>query len=111
MYMHWIYDKCLRNIKLVESNEQLERFAYICSHDLQEPVRMVQSFGQLLEQRITNNIDQKSLNYLNFMVEGSNRARDMIEDILQYCRHEQPVSNYKKINLNRSKNRNLIKIK
>ncbi|MEH6445236.1 MAG: ATP-binding protein [Oceanospirillaceae bacterium] len=91
------------NQKLVQSNEQLERFAYICSHDLQEPVRMVQSFGPLLEERLEhtlgNKLDQKSSEYLSYMIGGANRARDMIDDILQYCRNDQPITNFESVSL------------
>ena len=87
------------NRKLIQSNEQLERFAYVCSHDLQEPVRMVQSFAQLLQEGIGTELDEKNCRYLNFMIDGSNRARDMIDDMLQYCRLDQPISNYKKVDL------------
>ena len=48
------------NRKLIQSNEQLERFAYVCSHDLQEPVRMVQSFAQLLQEGIGTELDEKN---------------------------------------------------
>ncbi len=93
----------ISNNKLVQTNEQLERFAYICSHDLQEPVRMVQSFGPMLEQRLSEdpqvNIDQKSSEYLSYMIGGANRARDMIDDILKYCRNDQPVTNFEKVAL------------
>lgn len=87
------------NSKLVQSNQQLERFAYVCSHDLQEPVRMVQSFGPLLEETLGERLDEKSANYLSYMVEGANRARDMIDDMLEYCRNDQPVTHYEQVEL------------
>jgi PAS domain S-box-containing protein len=93
----------ISNKKLVQTNDQLERFAYICSHDLQEPVRMVQSFGPMLEQRLSENpqvmLDQKSSEYLSYMIGGANRARDMIDDILKYCRDDQPVTNFEQVSL------------
>lgn len=75
---------------LTQSNEQLERFAYVCSHDLQEPVRMVQSFSQLLAKRADDRLDEKSREYLTFITDGADRARTMITDVLQYCRLDQP---------------------
>lgn len=87
------------NELLGQSNEQLERFAYICSHDLQEPVRMVQSFGQLLEQNLGQRLSEKEQGYLSYMVDGANRARDMIDDILQYCRFDQPGLKYEQVSL------------
>ncbi len=93
----------ISNKKLVQTNEQLERFAYICSHDLQEPVRMVQSFGPMLEQRLSEDpqitLDRKSSQYLSYMIGGANRARDMIDDILKYCRNDQPVTNFEQVSL------------
>lgn len=92
------------NQKLVQTNEQLERFAYICSHDLQEPVRMVQSFGPLVQERLAGiseyQADTKSQEYLSYMIGGANRARDMIDDILLYCRDDQPITNFEVVNLN-----------
>lgn len=81
-------------VRLTQSNEQLERFAYICSHDLQEPVRMVQSFSQLLARRLDGQLDEKSLSYLHFVTDGAERARNMIADILQYCRLDQPTQSH-----------------
>lgn len=57
--------------KLRHSNEQLERFAFVCSHDLQEPVRMVLSFSQLLEKRLADQLDDKNKEYLNYITEGA----------------------------------------
>ncbi len=87
------------NSSLVKVNEQLERFAYICSHDLQEPVRMVQGFGPLLEQQLEDKLDGKSKKYLNYMVDGANRARDMIDDILEYCRSDKVITNFQNVDL------------
>lgn len=75
--------------KLQKTNEQLERFAFICSHDLQEPVRMVLSFSQLLERKISPQLDEKALSYLHQITDGAARAREMISDILDFCRLEQ----------------------
>lgn len=75
--------------KLSHSNEQLERFAFVCSHDLQEPVRMVHSFSQLLEKRLGDQLDDKNKEYLNYITDGAIRARSMISDILDFCRLDQ----------------------
>ncbi len=90
-------DKAIFN--LTQSNEQLERFAFVCSHDLQEPVRMVQSFGELLEKRLTGKLDEKDKEYLHYMTDGAQRAREMISDILQFCRLEQSVDRRELVNL------------
>ena len=75
--------------RLSQSNKQLERFAFVCSHDLQEPVRMVMSFGQLLEKGIADQLDEKNKRYLKHMIDGSTRAREMISDILIFCQLDQ----------------------
>ncbi|MET1254761.1 sensor histidine kinase [Aliikangiella maris] len=84
---------------LRRSNEQLERFAYICSHDLQEPIRMVESFSQMLQHKLGPQLDGKNKEYLHYIIDGASRARAMITDILLYCRLEQPVMNKTQINL------------
>ncbi len=86
-------------VKLTQSNEQLERFAFVCSHDLQEPVRMVQSFSELLERRLKDNLTEKEREYLYFITDGAKRARDMINDILLFCRLDQPMGSRKLVNL------------
>ncbi|RKQ69003.1 PAS domain S-box-containing protein [Litorimonas taeanensis] len=72
--------------KLSESNEELERFAYVCSHDLQEPLRMVRSFSELLERHLHDSLenDTKGKKYLSFITDGAKRAQDLIRDILSY---------------------------
>jgi len=86
--------------KLQQSNEQLERFAFICSHDLQEPVRMVLSFSQLLEKKAASQLDDKALGYLGHITDGAIRAREMISDILDFCRLEQNSEVRSDISLN-----------
>jgi PAS domain S-box-containing protein len=73
---------------LQESNSELERFAYVASHDLQEPLRMVSSFLQLLDKRLKENnmIDEKSEQYMSFAVDGANRMKRLILDLLEYSR-------------------------
>ena len=85
--------------KLRKSNEQLERFAFICSHDLQEPIRMVQSFSQLLERKAANSLDEKSKTYLTYITEGAVRARELIKDILDFCRLDQVNEAHEEVSL------------
>lgn len=68
------------------SNNELEQFAYIASHDLQEPLRMVSSFLQLLEKRYTDLIDETGKKYIDFAVNGALRMRQIITDLLQFSR-------------------------
>ncbi|MEE9492655.1 MAG: ATP-binding protein [Gammaproteobacteria bacterium] len=85
---------------LSHSNEQLERFAFVCSHDLQEPIRMVSSFSQLLEKRLGDELDDKNREYLNYVTDGALRARSMITDILSFCRLEQQTDVRETVALN-----------
>lgn len=71
---------------LERSNTQLQEFAYVVSHDLREPLRMVTSFLQILEKRYKGRLDKDADGYINFAVEGGTRMQAMIDDILQYSR-------------------------
>lgn len=74
------------NAVLSQSNEELERFAYICSHDMQEPVRMMNSYAGLLEDQNTGSMDEKSEKYLRFIISNAKRMQKMIQDILTFSR-------------------------
>jgi signal transduction histidine kinase len=71
---------------LRQSNEELERFAYICSHDMQEPVRMMHSYAEILEHKYADKIDEHSAKYLRFIIENARHMRKMISDILSFSR-------------------------
>lgn len=72
--------------ELTDSNEELERFAFVCSHDLQEPLRMIRSFSEKLQTHIAEDLDndEKGKKYFRFITEGATRAQDLIADILSY---------------------------
>lgn len=71
---------------LAESNEELEQFAYVASHDLQEPLRMITSFLTQLEKKYKDQLDDKAHQYIHYAVDGSNRMRQIILDLLEYSR-------------------------
>jgi signal transduction histidine kinase len=72
--------------ELSASNADLERFAFIASHDLQEPLRMVSSFLQLLRQRYQHQLDKKAESYIDFAVDGATRMKELIHGLLDYAR-------------------------
>ncbi len=72
--------------ELKRSNEDLERFAHIASHDLQEPLRMVAIYLQLLEKRLGQNLDKETVSYLKFAMEGAIGMRSLIVELLEYSR-------------------------
>lgn len=72
--------------ELVNSNVELERFAYVVSHDLQEPLRMVNGFLQLLQKKYESQIDETGQKYIHLAVDGANRMRQLIYDLLQFSR-------------------------
>jgi PAS domain S-box-containing protein len=74
--------------QLSSSNEELVRFAYVASHDLQEPLRSIVSFSQLLERRYKGQLDQDADEYIDFIVEGGMRMQQLIKDLLQVSRIE-----------------------
>ncbi len=89
------------NAALGRSNAELEQFAYAASHDLQEPLRMVKSFAQLLAHHCKGKLDAKSEEMLQFIERGSGRMQRLVDDLLSYSRvlHDRE-SNQKPIDLN-----------
>ncbi|AWB58556.1 CHASE domain-containing protein [Colwellia sp. Arc7-D] len=87
--------------KLTDSNEELARFAYVCSHDLQEPLRMVRSFSEMLKEHLADNLkdDAKGQKYFNFVIDGAARAQLLITDILSYSSISSDTQMYENVDV------------
>ena len=81
-----ISDRKRAEEELLRSNEELERFAYIASHDLQEPLRMIANFTSLLEAEHGSSLDPQASEYMNFIVDAARRMQELVSDLLEYSR-------------------------
>ena len=73
-------------VRLIESNTELERFAYVASHDMQEPLRMVLNFSQIIQKDYNDRLDEEGREYLKIVGDSAMRMRDMVQDLLEYAR-------------------------
>jgi len=89
-----------RATQLQRSNEELERFAYVASHDLQGPLRTIASYLQLLELRYKNKLDPEALEFIDFSVNGAKRMQQLILDLLNYSKISSVPKPFTKTNLN-----------
>lgn len=88
------------NEALLKSNKELESFAYITSHDLQEPLRMITSYTQLLEMKYKDHLDDDAKEYINFAVEGAKRMYDLINGFLAYSKIRKGGPVFTKVDMN-----------
>jgi PAS domain S-box-containing protein len=84
--------------ELAKSNAELEHFAYVASHDLREPLRMITSFLQLLERRYNDQLDEDANEFIGFAVDGAQRLNDMINDLLEYSRITSKKREFNQVN-------------
>jgi PAS domain S-box-containing protein len=87
-------------LELERSNEELEQFAFVASHDLQEPLRMISSFMEQLQRKYGDRLDEKGQKYIHFATDGAKRMKQIILDLLEYSRAGRTTDGEEEVDLN-----------
>jgi PAS domain S-box-containing protein len=85
--------------RLTDSNTELERFAYVASHDMQEPLRMVLNFSQIVAKDYADKLDDDGREYLKIIADSAGRMRDMVQDLLEYARLDKEGARFGEVDL------------
>ena len=90
----------MNNAELKAINEELDRFAYVASHDLQEPLRKILIFSDVVNMKLKGQVEPDVQNSLDKIISASNRMQKLINDLLQFSRHANNVDEFRRVNLN-----------
>ena len=100
--LKWLYKNLeVRASELEISNTDLERFISLATHDLQEPLRLVSSFTQLLKKKYESQLDQQAGEYINYAVEGATRMKKLILDLLEYSKFSSNKNGFAQTDMNK----------